>query len=173
MSISTGTGDNGKTSLWSGERVGKDDLRVDVYGTLDELNAFLGEAYHYIKSDIVKNDVEFLQKELFRVGGEIASKSKPYKNPITGDDIKYLNKKITDFEKKIKFKGFVVPGQTKSSAKLDICRTISRRAERLLVKLTRKEEVSSFLLKYLNRLSDFLFLLARFEEAEEGKIKYL
>lgn len=173
MSISTKTGDNGYTNLWSGERISKDDLRVETYGTIDELNSFLGEAFHYLKSFENKRILSNIQKTLFRVGGEIASKSKLFTKPIEDNDIEALTNLVKKFEDTINLKGFVIPGKTLSSSKLDICRTIARRAERLIIKLANGEKINNNLQKYLNRLSDLLFMMARFEEYLEDKIEYL
>ncbi|BBE31640.1 ATP:cob(I)alamin adenosyltransferase [Tepiditoga spiralis] len=173
MSISTKTGDNGYTNLWSGERISKDDLRVDTYGTIDELNSFLGEAFHYLKSFENKRILSNIQKTLFRVGGEIASKSKIFTKPIEENDVEYLTSLVKKFEDTISLKGFIIPGKTLSSSKLDVCRTIARRSERLIIKLSNVEKINNNLQKYINRLSDLLFMMARFEEYLEDKIEYL
>lgn len=172
MSISTGGGDKGETSLWSGERVSKDDLRVEAYGTIDELNSHIGEARHYCKSKETKELLLRIQNDLFKVAGQLASKGKLFIEPITETDVQWLTEKVHHYEKIIKLKGFVIPGTTIQSAKLDICRTVARRAERRIVSLCKTEEIANELLKYMNRLSDFLFILARFEEHLEGKLTY-
>lgn len=172
MSISTKTGDEGNTSLWSGERVSKDDVRVEAYGTIDELNSNLSETKHYVESLYVKNIVIEIQNNLFKVAGELASKNKKYTNPIVEEDEKKLFEYILEMEKKMNLKGFVIPGNTLPSSKLDVCRTISRRAERRIISLSKVDKVSKDLLKYVNRLSDLLFLLARYEEFILDKIVY-
>lgn len=172
MSISTGGGDEGKTSLWSGEKVSKDDLRVEAYGTIDELNSHIGEARHYCKSEEVRKLLLKIQNDLFKVAGQLASKGKLFTEPVAEADIQWLTEKVHYYEKIIRLNGFVIPGTTVQSAKLDICRTVARRAERRIVRLSKTEEIANELLKYMNRLSDFLFILARFEEHLEGKLTY-
>ncbi|HBT51421.1 MAG TPA: cob(I)yrinic acid a,c-diamide adenosyltransferase [Petrotoga sp.] len=172
VSISTKTGDKGETSLWSGERVSKDDIRVEAYGTVDELNAFLSETNYYLKSHQVKKIINEVQNDLFKVAGELASKSKPYKYPIQEEDVLKITNYVYAFENRLNLKGFVIPGKTLQSAKLDICRTIARRAERRIIALDKKEPVPEPLKKYVNRLSDLLFILARFEEYIEDKIEF-
>lgn len=172
MSISTKNGDKGQTSLWSGERVDKDSIRVEAYGTIDELNSNIGEAKHYVKSYEVKDILEEIQNDLFRVAGQLASKDKLFVKPIEENDSERLTEYVHFYEDKLKLKGFVIPGNTIQSAKLDISRTISRRAERRIITLSKSENISGSLLKYVNRLSDLLFIIARFEEYLEGKLEY-
>jgi ATP:cob(I)alamin adenosyltransferase len=164
MSISTGRGDKGKTSLWSGEEVFKDDLRVESYGTVDELNSFLGKAKHECASAVVKNAIHNIQKDLFKVSSELASKNNKKGKLINEEDIESMKNQINYYEAKVDLKGFVVPGLTPQSAFIDICRTIARRAERRIVSLSQEEEISENLLKYINKLSDLLYLLARYED---------
>lgn len=172
MSISTKKGDKGETSLWSGERVSKDNIRVESYGTIDELNSNLGEAKHYVKSNKIKNIIIDIQNDLFKVAGTLASKEKTYVSPIITKDVDKLNEIVKELEEKMKLKGFVIPGSTLSSSKIDVCRTISRRAERRIISLSNNEKIDIELRKYVNRLSDVLFLLARYEEFILDKIIY-
>lgn len=172
MSISTKKGDKGETSLWSGERVSKDNIRVESYGTIDELNSHLGEAKHFVKSVKIKKIIIDIQNDLFKVAGSLASKDKTYLNPINNEDVQKLNDLVNELETKMNLKGFVIPGNTLSSAKIDICRTISRRAERRIISLSNNEKIDIELKKYVNRLSDVLFLLARYEEFILDKIIY-
>ncbi len=171
MSISTKGGDKGMTSLWSGERVWKDDTRVDAYGTLDELDAHLGEAKHFVKIDKIKEIIEYIQNELMKVMGELASASKEYVIPLKEENINQLTDWVHEFEEVVQLKGFVIPGNTIQSAKLDICRTIARRAERRIISLQKEAEVDPLVLQFVNRLSDLCFIMARAEEKAEGKIK--
>lgn len=173
MSIITRTGDDGDTGLWSGERIGKDDLRVEAYGTIDELASALGAARHSCYQDEVLYAIEDIQRLLFRVAGELASVGIPFDRPITEADEKAIADKTLSLEERIPLRGFVLPGMTAGSAALDIARTVARRAERRVVALSRKEEVSADLRRFLNRLSDYLFMLARAEEAAAGKIKFI
>lgn len=171
MSITTKTGDKGETGLWSGQRIPKDDLRVECYGTLDELNSFLGEAKHYVKSAEVLKIIEQVQKDLFKVAGELATKDIQFIDPVTDKEIDLMTSIIHDFESKVELTGFVLPGSTIQSAKLDICRTIARKAERRIIALSRIEKIPVTIIKYVNRLSDLLYMLARFEEKLENKIR--
>lgn len=172
MSISTKGGDKGMTSLWSGERVWKDDLRVEAYGTLDEFDAHLGEAKHYVKLEKIKLIIENIQNTLMKVMGELAAISKEFKSPITQDDVDYITDNVYEFESIVQLKGFVIPGNTLQSAKLDICRTIIRRAERSIIRLQRDQTIDPLVLQYVNRLSDLCFIMARMEEKAEDKIQY-
>jgi cob(I)alamin adenosyltransferase len=169
MSISTKTGDKGKTSLWSGERVKKNHMRVEAYGTIDELNSTISEAKHLVKSEKVKNIIIEIQNDLFRVGGALATVG-DYKYPLVESDINQLTDYVLEFEQEVSFKGFVIPGSTIQSAKLDTCRTIARRAERRILSLEEQEPVPELIKQYLNRLSDLIYILARFEEKQENKL---
>ena len=173
MSIITRTGDDGDTGLWSGERIGKDDPRVEAYGTIDELSSALGVARHLCFQDEVLYAIDDIQRLLFRVAGELASVGTPFDRPIRGKDELVIAEKTMALEERIPLKGFVLPGMTAGSAALDVARTIARRAERRVVALSRKEEVALDLRKVLNRLSDYIFMLARAEEAAAGKIKFV
>lgn len=173
MSISTKTGDDGTTDLWSGERVGKDSLRVESYGTIDELNAFLGDARRHVKTDQVKEIIDILQRDLFRVAASLATLSPgAYVQPVTEVDVDRLTNWVHELEAAVPLAGFVIPGSTDSSAKLDICRTVCRRAERRIVALARQDVVDGPSRRFVNRLSDLLFMLARYEEQAEGAIRY-
>jgi ATP:cob(I)alamin adenosyltransferase len=172
MSIMTRTGDDGTTGLWSGERIPKDHMRVEAYGTLDEASSALGVARHLCLDDDVLYAIEYLQRLLFRVSGELASLGLPFDRPITELDEDTIAKKTESLEERIILKGFVLPGMTQGSAALDMARTIIRRAERRVVQLSREENISPILLKTLNRLSDYIFMLARAEEDAAGKIRF-
>ncbi len=172
MSITTKTGDKGQTSLWSGERVFKDDLRVEAYGSLDELDAHIGDARHVVKQAEVVALLVDIQNKLYRVMGQLASKSKEYVIPICLSDAEEITNIIRNYEAQINLKGFVIPGSIPASAKLDICRTIARRAERRVIALSRAEEVAPAVLEFCNRLSDFFFILARYTEYTEDAIIY-
>ena len=164
MSIITKSGDRGKTSLYSGERVYKDDLRVEAYGTLDELNAWIGECRNYLSDQRQKENLLEIQKTLFRCMGQLATKNGTFPDPITKKDVDNITELVYSLEKNLHLKGFVLPGGNSVSAKLDICRTVARRAERKIIALSRKEKIAPELIIYVNRLSDFFFVLARTEE---------
>lgn len=172
MSISTKTGDKGHTSLYSGEKVWKDDLRVDAYGTLDELDAHIGDAKHLIHDVNIRHLLIDIQKNLYDIMGQLASKSEAYANPVEEKEAEQLTAMVHDFEQRVDLKGFVLPGSTIPSAKLDICRTVTRRAERKIISLARQEDVPEPILQYVNRLSDFFFILARWIEKKENAIVY-
>ena len=172
MSITTKGGDKGQTSLYSGERVMKSDLRVDAYGTLDELDAFIGEAKHHVDDKEVFQLLIETQNRLYRVMGELATPSKVYPMPVCESEVEAITEVIHSFEQKVNLKGFVIPGSCPGSAKLDICRTIARRAERRVIALAEVAEVPDALRKYVNRLSDFFFILARYIEVKKGVLTY-
>jgi cob(I)alamin adenosyltransferase len=165
MRIYTRTGDKGQTSLIGG-RVDKDDIRVEAYGTVDELNCFVGQAIAELDverfSDVLE-DLEKIQHELFDCGGDLASISKKRELKLTDESITYLEEKIDQFiEEAPKVERFILPGGAKPAASIHIARTITRRAERLVVGLMKQDStVPAVTLKYLNRLSDYFFALAR------------
>jgi cob(I)alamin adenosyltransferase len=174
MSISTGHGDDGSTQLFAGKFVSKDHPRVEFVGALDELNSFLGDAKAAARREQTRAIIESVQRDLFAAPLILAV---PEEAPKTGGtllpqgggiDPERLTALIHEFEEKRPMKGFVIPGKNAASAKLDIARTVCRRAERRLVALSREETVPPLLRRYMNRLSDLLFMLARAEE-DEGK----
>lgn len=172
MSIVTKTGDDGLTGLWSGERVRKDDARVEAYGTVDELDSVLGEVKHHLKSKYSRSIVEEVQLDLYRMAGQLATRTGSFSMPIIDADEARLSAYVTKLESEIPLTGFVVPGSNLQSAKLDVARTVCRRAERRIVTLARDSDVSEPLRRYINRLSDLLFMLARAEEEADGGIVY-
>lgn len=172
MAITTKTGDDGSTSLWSGERVGKDDPRIEACGEIDELSSLLGFARLACRLADSAEALQALQRELVRVAGELASIDPSFDDPIQSWDEEAITAKILALERRIPLTGFVLPGRTEASARIDLARTAARRLERRIVALARGASVSDILRRYLNRLSDYLFMLAREEEAAEGKIEY-
>jgi len=172
MSITTKGGDKGKTSLYTGERVSKSDLRVEAYGSLDELDAFIGEAKHHVSDAIVLELLLDTQNRLYRVMGELATPDGSYPMPICESEVEEITRTIRDYEESLDLKGFVIPGSSVASARLDICRTVARRAERRVIALAQSSEISAHLLKYVNRLSDFFYILARHLEDKEGVLRY-
>jgi cob(I)alamin adenosyltransferase len=173
MSIMTRTGDDGTTGLLSDERLPKDDVRIEAYGTVDELSSFLGAARHVCVLPEIGSAIEEIQKTLFRVAGELASPGIPFDGSIDDADEAMVAAKTAAIEEKIPLRGFVIPGTTPGSAALDIARTVARRAERRIVALAREAEVSVPLRNYMNRLSDYLFMLARAEETAAGMLQYV
>ena len=173
MKIYTKTGDKGKTSLFDGSRVDKDDLRVECYGTLDELSSYIGLCSVHSKEDD-KKILRDIQLKMFSVSAELATREEgKYKNVVVEDDITNLESLIDEYISKIdKVDAFIVPGTSVISANLHIARTICRRAERRIYSLSKVEKVNPLLLKYINRLSDLLYAIARFNETELIYIDY-
>lgn len=166
MNIVTKKGDKGKTSLYRGKTVYKDELRVEIFGTIDELNSYLGVSKAYSKRKKDRAEIEAVQKDLFIINSEIATESKglkELKRRINASDVKKIENLINNLAKKIKLgKDFYLSGQNLYSASLDVARAITRRVERRIVSLSKKKQLKNKnILIYLNRLSDFLFLLAR------------
>jgi cob(I)alamin adenosyltransferase len=170
MSITTGRGDEGSTELFAGEFVPKDHPRVEFIGVLDELNSFLGDAKAAALQEETRTTIETVQRDLFAAPLILHS---PEEEPQTGGkllprgggiDPERLTALIHALEERHPMKGFIIPGKNAASAKLDIARAVCRRAERNLVALSRQETVPPLLRRYMNRLSDLLFMLARAEE---------
>ncbi|MDP4104497.1 MAG: cob(I)yrinic acid a,c-diamide adenosyltransferase [Bacillota bacterium] len=165
MRIYTRTGDGGKTSIIGG-RVDKDDTRVEAYGTVDEVNCFVGQAIVELDPQIfadVLADLEKIQHELFDCGGDLANVIEKRENKLQKESIDYLELRIDEFtEEAPELERFILPGGTKPAASIHIARTITRRAERLVVKLAKTDPKTPLISqKYLNRLSDYFFALAR------------
>ncbi|KML44195.1 cob(I)yrinic acid a,c-diamide adenosyltransferase [Cytobacillus firmus] len=165
MKLYTRTGDEGKTSIIGG-RVEKDDVRVEAYGTVDEVNCFVGQAMTQLDPAIfqdVLEDLEKIQHELFDCGGDLANVTKKRELKLTKDSVDYLETKIDRLiEEAPKLERFILPGGAPASASIHIARTVTRRAERLVVSLKKVDpDTSAVALKFLNRLSDYFFALAR------------
>ncbi len=164
--VYTRTGDAGMTSLVSGNRVSKDDIRVEAYGTVDELNSNIGVLLHSTKLD--EQDIVALlrkaQNKLFNIGAYLANdRDDATLYGLSQDDVTALEKMMDRMNEQLPpMTGFVLPGGTRLSAQADRCRTITRRAERRVVTLARQAHVEPLVLEYLNRLSDFFFVFARF-----------
>lgn len=173
MRIYTKQGDEGKTALFDGTRVDKCDLRLETYGTLDELNSHLGAALALCTFSAMAEILQRLQHELFDAGSDLAtpldSPNSPKIRRIEATDYQRIEKWIDEVTAQLPpLKNFVLPGGTVLSAQLHICRTVCRRAERHLVALKRHENLGPAILIYLNRLSDFLFTLARWANVLAG-----
>ena len=172
--IYTKVGDKGETYLPGGKRVSKDTQRVVTYGTLDELNASLGLAASAIKDKHTTNIIQKIQGALFDIGAELANPQQNVK--YTNRFVKLDQSKITELERIIDqvdsrlkpISSFILPGGTEGSSRLHFSRSIARRAERQLTKLSRKESVNPNTITYLNRLSDLLFVLARNQNRQEN-----
>ena len=167
--VYTRTGDAGQTSLVSGTRVDKDDVRVEAYGTIDELNSNLGVLLHSTKLDNpeVIAIVRKAQNKLFNIGGYLANDKADKLYGVTQEDVAELEGMMDQMNETIPpAQGFVLPGGTRLSAQADRCRTITRRAERRVVTLAKVATVDPLVLEYLNRLSDFFFVFARFNNIQ-------
>jgi cob(I)alamin adenosyltransferase len=174
MKIYSRTGDLGETALFAGPRVGKDMPRIEVCGEIDELNAVLG----MVRAKPLQAEVDRLlcriQNELFSIGAELATPDPVAHGlrSIGSDHVKALEDDIDRYEQPLApLDQFILPGGTAVAADLHLARTVCRRAERRLVTLVRhsRETISLVLMAYLNRLSDLLFVLARYENAQAGR----
>ena len=163
MSITTKTGDNGETSLLTGERVKKSGLRVDTYGTLDEVDSALGLARAFSDKDDVAERILTLQRKLPALMADFASCGT--ESRITMEDVREIESWCDDVESDLPEEhAFIIPGGSQSGAMLDLARTTARRAERCACRLAEAEEVAASDRIYLNRLSDYCYLLMRLEE---------
>ncbi len=161
MRIYTKTGDEGKTSLYGGKRVFKNEIRVNTYGTIDELNSLLGVALSKIKDKKASNFLGKIQEDLFLIGASLAG---------ARTDLSILRSRVAEMEVMIDWadaqlptlKNFILPAGVESATLLFFCRAVARRCERELVRLDQKEPVDPKFLIYINRLSDLLFELARY-----------
>ena len=165
-------GDTGSTSLLFGERVPKSDLRCEAYGTIDEAISALGIARNLVKRDKSKEIILKIQKELFNVNAELATRAEDYEKfaskfqPINAEMAGELEKMIEEIEAEVELpRAFIIPGANLASASLDVSRTVVRRAERRVVALKETGEITNEAIsQYLNRSADLLFILARYEE---------
>lgn len=185
MKVYTKTGDKGTTSLYGGVKVSKNHVRIDAYGTVDELNSAIG----LIRSSEISNQyIEQLiqiQKELFHIGAELATpKEKMYlangksrlPKLVSEEDIEQLENWIDEMDEELQpLMHFILPGGNLAASHAHLSRCICRRAERITVALSDLDEIREFVLKYLNRLSDYLFVLARKVAHDAGyeEIKWL
>ncbi|HET6721657.1 MAG TPA: cob(I)yrinic acid a,c-diamide adenosyltransferase [Chitinophagaceae bacterium] len=176
MKIYTKTGDKGKTSLIGGTKVYKSDLRIEAYGTVDELNSYVGLCLDHLNSDNINNVLAEIQDRLFTIGSALAcdpDKETKLKIPdLHETDVELLEKEIDRMNEVLPLmKSFILPGGNIAVSTLHIARCVCRRSERCCVRMQKKEmEVEPLIIKYLNRLSDYLFVLARFA-AHELKIE--
>jgi cob(I)alamin adenosyltransferase len=174
MKIYTKGGDKGETGLFGGERVPKNSIRIEAYGTIDELNSFISLVLQEAKSEDVKELLNTVQNQLFTVGSDLATpvneKNQKYKVPrVPKEFFEYAEKQIDKFDAELEpLQNFILPGGTKAACLLNICRTICRRAERKVVRLNASSEVGENVLIFLNRLSDLFFVLARYENMISG-----
>lgn len=172
MAIYTKGGDKGETSLFDGSRVPKDSLRVETYGTFDELNANISLADKFCESKRNKKLLQEVEYKMFFLQGEIATeKNQVFTDKskiITDDDTHQLEKVIDEYTNELPpVHSFILPGSSTAGAQLHVCRTICRRAERLFVRLSKNVEFRPELERYINRLSDLFYIIARDEDYED------
>ncbi len=171
--IYTRTGDKGETGLVGGARVSKDSLRVDAYGSVDELNSVLGIARAFLKDRELDDLLAELQKDLFVVGADLASTSDHQQRNvprITAEKIASMEQTIDKFEAELSpLRAFILPGSGVAGSILHNARTVARRAERRVVTLSKAEAINERMVPYMNRLSDLLFVMARVANHRENK----
>jgi len=171
--VYTRTGDDGRTRLGGGQRVPKDSLRIETYGTVDELSSVLGGALAAGVDDGLAPVLRRVQNELFHLGSDLCVLEEDKERmPVPGIEERHvtaleelMDRLSEDLEP---LESFILPGGTPAAAWLHLARTVCRRAERLLVALAREETVGSHTLRYLNRLSDALFVMARWQNRRHG-----
>ena len=176
--IYTRTGDDGTTALGTTRRVPKDDLRVETYGTIDELNSMLGLALAYGLDEKLASPLKTIQNELFHLGADLAfprDDERQVEVPrIEQRHIDALEQLIDELNEVVgPLKNFILPGGGQGAAALQVARAICRRAERAAVSLNREAQINPFNLSYLNRLSDLLFVMGRFENNAKGIVEPL
>jgi cob(I)alamin adenosyltransferase len=173
MKIYTKTGDKGDTKLFDGTQVRKDDARVDAYGEVDELNACVGAAAAFLEDAVLKALLTDIQRDLFSIGAELADprhRGSKTKSKLDAARIATLEETIDRFETELPpLRQFILAGGSPPGAMLHVARTVCRRAERRVVALAGQADVDLRAVEYLNRLSDFLFVLARLVNQRQGQ----
>ena len=172
--VYTKRGDKGETDLLGGSKARKDSLKVESYGCIDEASSFIGIARYYSKNTVVKERLKAIQNKLLVLGGLLASDTKGremMKDQISEEDVKLLEKYIDEYNEKLPpLKYFILPGDEEIAAHFHVARTVIRRAERRIVSLKSEEaDLDPLIQKYVNRLSDLMFVLARYSEEVENK----
>jgi len=168
MKIYTKTGDTGKTSLIGGTKVLKSDLRIEAYGTVDELNSYIGVVSDHCNDELAKNILKEIQDRLFTIGSELAcdpnKTTKLHIPDLHESDIELLEKEMDKMDAELPpMKNFILPGGTPAVSFMHVARCVCRRAERCSVNLQEHDgAVAPLIIKYLNRLSDYLFMLSRY-----------
>jgi cob(I)alamin adenosyltransferase len=176
MKIYTKTGDSGKTSLLGGKRTEKNCIEMQAIGEIDELNAYIGLLLAEIKKDSyyypdIKKNILKIQNNLFIIGANLAAVQTKLSNipKLTEDDISNIEKQIDAISENLpKLKQFILPGGTKEATTSYLARTICRRAERKIIEVSKQYEIDPKIKKYINRLSDYLFVLARWLNYENN-----
>ena len=172
--IYTRGGDSGLTSLGDGKRIEKHSLRIRAYGEVDEVNSILGIVACYC-TEFLKKTILKIQNDLFDIGADLCIPSLKEKKIILNEqNILFLEKELDLMNDKLKkLDSFILPGGTKASSFLHCARTVTRRCERTIVELNSKEKININIIKYINRLSDFLFVAARIENIKDGDILWI
>ncbi len=166
MKIYTKGGDKGQTSLYGGRRISKDDIRIESYGTIDELNSHVGYLLSAIPLEFDQKELLIeIQNRLFTIGSNLASD--PQKNlpvpDLNEEDILKLENAMDNMDASLApLRSFVLPGGSVANSIAHVCRTVTRRAERRMISLAAVEEVNPILIKYVNRLSDYFFVVSRY-----------
>jgi cob(I)alamin adenosyltransferase len=169
MKIYTKTGDQGFTSLFGGARISKDDIRIESYGTVDELNSFVGALYDVCSIEEVKEQLFIVQNKLFNIGSVLATDpSSDFKLPgVNAEDVLFLEQAIDMMTENVpELKNFILPSGAPIISACHICRTVCRRAERRVITLQNSADTDGQIIIYLNRLSDYFFLLSRYFAAK-------
>ena len=172
--VYTKRGDKGETDLLDGSVARKDSLKVESYGCVDEASSFIGLARYYCKNKVIKERLKEVQNKLLVLGGFLASDERGkeiMKDQIKEEDIKLLEEYIDEYNQKLPpLKHFILPGDEEVATHFHVARTVVRRAERRIVSLTAQEpDLNPLIQKYVNRLSDLMFVLARYLEEVENK----
>lgn len=172
--VYTKTGDKGMTSLVGGTRVPKTHIRLEAYGTVDELNAHIGLLITYLPEGTEREFLQNIQHRLFRVGSYLATDRDKTKlsgaSILSGEDVEGMEREIDRMENDLQpLRAFILPGGSRGAAVAHVCRTICRRAERRILVLSEQFEIAPELLAYVNRLSDYLFVLSRKINHDEKK----
>lgn len=171
--VYTKRGDKGETDLLGGSAARKDSLKVESYGCIDETSSFIGLARYYTKNKVIKERLKEIQNKLLVLGGFLASDDKGkemMKDQIKEEDIKLLEEYIDEYNQKLSpLTHFILPGDDEVAAHFHVARTVVRRAERRIVSLAAQEDLNPLIQKYVNRLSDLMFVLARYSEEVENK----
>ena len=171
--VYTRTGDNGTTGLGGGQRIPKDSPRIEVFGTVDELNSILGVALAVGLADRIQAPLKTIQNELFHLGSDLCvleeDKARMPVPQIEARHVEALERLMDELSTELKpLENFILPGGSAGGSQLHVARCVCRRAERLAVGLSRTEPVGGCVVKYLNRLSDALFVMARYENLKQG-----
>ena len=171
MKVYTKSGDKGKTSLFDGKRLSKDDIRIEAYGTVDELNSHTGYLLSMINEEEIKELLLSVQSNLFDIGSHLATEeaSSKFLPELKEESIEHLEQEMDAYTEKLpKLKSFVMPRGNQRISYAHICRTVCRRAERRIVRLSENNAVDNFIIRYMNRLSDYFFVLARYLTQLDG-----